>query len=172
MKLGGLEVVIESIVVTSLAHPALPISDASGLDAQLNWRFLSLRTPANMLIFEVETAVEHAMREFWLEHGFIEIHSPKLMHSASESGSETFRLDYFELGTAYLAQPAEAERPGQSSLRVCRVKAPLMLRIPVNNLIVRFVSIPDITSKPENTLLVRLVSAPLRASVFVRSSSV
>jgi aspartyl-tRNA synthetase len=44
------------------------------------------------------------MRDFWISRGFLEIHSPKLMHSASESGSETFSMEYFELGKAYLAQ--------------------------------------------------------------------
>ncbi len=43
------------------------------------------------------------MREFWREEGFIELHSPKLMGSASESGAELFHVDYFE-GDAYLAQ--------------------------------------------------------------------
>ena len=43
------------------------------------------------------------MREFWREHGFIELHSPKLMGSASESGAELFRVEYFD-EHAYLAQ--------------------------------------------------------------------
>jgi aspartyl-tRNA synthetase len=55
-------------------------------------------------VFEVQTTVERAMREYWAHHGFIELHSPKLMHSASESGSETFSMQYFDLGRAYLAQ--------------------------------------------------------------------
>jgi aspartyl-tRNA synthetase len=51
----------------------------------------------------VQTTVERAMREFWHKQGFIELHSPKLMGSASESGAELFKVDYFE-GVAYLAQ--------------------------------------------------------------------
>jgi aspartyl-tRNA synthetase len=43
------------------------------------------------------------MREHWREQGFIEIHTPKLMGSASESGAELFKVDYFDR-TAYLAQ--------------------------------------------------------------------
>src|SRR5450631_1029991 len=104
VKLGAIEIVIEDLTVDSLAQPELPITDSSGLDAQLNWRFLSLRKPASLLIFEIETAVQKAMREYWYERSFIEIHSPKLMHSASESGAETFSLEYFDLGKAYLAQ--------------------------------------------------------------------
>src|SRR5262249_37195772 len=64
----------------------------------------ALRKPENRFVFEVQTTVERAMREYWAEHGFLELHSPKLMHSASESGSETFSTPYFDLGRAYLAQ--------------------------------------------------------------------
>ena len=43
------------------------------------------------------------MREFWRKEGFIELHTPKLMGSASESGAELFKVEYFERA-AYLAQ--------------------------------------------------------------------
>ena len=43
------------------------------------------------------------MREYWIRNHFIEIHSPKLMGTASESGAELFALPYFN-STAYLAQ--------------------------------------------------------------------
>src|SRR6202011_5801289 len=62
-----------------------------------------LRRRDRRLIFEVQTTVEQAMREFWRDDGFIEIHTPKLMGSASESGAELFKVEYFDR-TAYLAQ--------------------------------------------------------------------
>jgi aspartyl-tRNA synthetase len=43
------------------------------------------------------------MREVWRRERFIELHTPKLMGSASESGAELFRVDYFD-GDAFLAQ--------------------------------------------------------------------
>jgi nondiscriminating aspartyl-tRNA synthetase len=103
VKLGGLELKIESLQVDSLAEPELPIAADSALDKRIDWRYLDLRRPDRRLIFEVQTAIERAMREFWREEGFIELHSPKLMGSASESGAELFRVDYFE-GDAFLAQ--------------------------------------------------------------------
>jgi nondiscriminating aspartyl-tRNA synthetase len=103
VKLGGLELKIESLQVDSLAEPELPIAADSALDKRIDWRYLDLRRPDRHLIFEVQTAIERAMREFWREEGYIELHSPKLMGSASESGAELFRVDYFE-GDAYLAQ--------------------------------------------------------------------
>jgi nondiscriminating aspartyl-tRNA synthetase len=103
VKLGGLELKLEELQVDSPAEPELPIAPDSALDKRIDWRYLDLRRPDRRLIFEVQTAIEQAMREFWREEGFIELHSPKLMGSASESGAELFHVDYFE-GDAYLAQ--------------------------------------------------------------------
>ena len=103
VKLGGLELQLESIEVDSLAEPELPIAADSALDKRIDWRYLDLRRPDRKLIFEVQTTVEHAMREFWRREGFTEIHTPKMMGSASESGAELFKVEYFER-TAYLAQ--------------------------------------------------------------------
>jgi aspartyl-tRNA synthetase len=103
VKLGGLEIRLESLTVDSPAEPELPVTGESALDKRIDWRYLDLRRPDRRLIFEVQTTVEHAMREHWREQGFIEIHTPKTMGSASESGAELFKLDYFER-TAYLAQ--------------------------------------------------------------------
>jgi aspartyl-tRNA synthetase len=103
VKLGGLEVQLSSLSLDSAAEPELPVTPESALDKRIDWRYLDLRRPDRRLIFEVQTAVEAAMREYWREQGFIEIHTPKLMGSASESGAELFRVDYFE-EAAYLAQ--------------------------------------------------------------------
>ena len=103
VKLGGLELRIEELRVDSLADPELPITPESALDKRIDWRYLDLRRPDRRLIFEVQTTAEHAMREFWREQRFIELHSPKFMGSASESGAELFRVDYFDT-SAYLAQ--------------------------------------------------------------------
>lgn len=104
VKLGGIELQIQSIEVSSVAESPLPISADSSLDKQMDWRQLSLRQPENLLIFQIQTTMEHAMRSFWYGQGFIEVHSPKLMGTASESGAELFSLQYFNDWTAYLAQ--------------------------------------------------------------------
>jgi nondiscriminating aspartyl-tRNA synthetase len=103
VKLGGLELRIASLDVDSAAEPELPIAEDSALDKRIDWRYLDLRRPDRKLIFEVQTRVEQGMREFWREEGFVELHSPKLMGSASESGAELFHVDYFETD-AFLAQ--------------------------------------------------------------------
>ena len=103
VKLGGLELQPQELHVESLAEPELPIAPDSALDKRMDWRYLDLRRPDRRLIFEVQTTVEHAMREVWRSEQFIELHTPKFMGSASESGAELFKVEYFD-GVAYLAQ--------------------------------------------------------------------
>ena len=107
VKLGGLELQLETLEVNNLAESPLPF-DPFGetlplLDYRLDWRYMDLRRPINQLIFKVETLAEQAMREYWTKNDFIEIHSPKLVGAPSESGAELFTLPYFDR-TAYLAQ--------------------------------------------------------------------
>lgn len=107
VKLGGLEIQLETLQVVNSAEVPLPFDPFAEtiptLDYRLDWRYLDLRRPINNLLFKVETTVEAAMREYWLKNNFVEIHSPKLTGSPSESGAELFSLDYFEQ-KAYLAQ--------------------------------------------------------------------
>lgn len=107
VKLGGLEVQLESVRVEGAADPQLPLDPFAGtlpaIDHRMDWRYLDLRRPENVLMFRVATAAEMAMREYWVQNRFIEIHTPKLMGSPSESGAELFELPYFDT-KAYLAQ--------------------------------------------------------------------
>ena len=60
-------------------------------------------TDENQLMFKAQSCFVNAMRKFLLDRNFIEIHTPKLIAAASESGSEVFKVDYFDRN-AYLAQ--------------------------------------------------------------------
>ena len=103
VKLGGLEIILESVEICGLADALLPIARDSGLDKWMDHRQGSLRYPEQQLVFAVQTTLEEAMRAFWKQSGFREIHSPKLMGTASESGAEVFAVKYFDT-TAFLAQ--------------------------------------------------------------------
>jgi len=107
VRAGGIEILPETIKIENLSEPTLPISvkgEPSALDNRQDWRFLDLRRPENRLIIEIQTAAEYAMREFWRKEHFLEIHTPKLMETPSESGAELFEIkDYFGK-KAYLAQ--------------------------------------------------------------------
>jgi len=103
VKLGGIEIKLDTLEVVTLAIPETPIAADSSLDKRLDWRFLDLRHPKQNLIFRIQTTFEHALRTYWIENDFIELHTPKLMASASESNAELFELEYFD-SKAYLAQ--------------------------------------------------------------------
>lgn len=115
VKMGGIEVIPSSLTVLSVAD-ALPITreaipatkkhpavERSALDQRLDYRWIDLRTEKNQLIFKVQSAMTKAMRDFLLERNFIEIHTPKLIGAASESGADVFEVKYFDRN-AYLAQ--------------------------------------------------------------------
>ncbi|KHK95682.1 aspartyl-tRNA synthetase [Microbacterium mangrovi] len=104
VKLGGVEIKIGALEVAAASLPETPIATDSSLDKRMDWRFIDLRTRRNNLIFRIQTTLEHAMRNYWVERDYIEIHTPKLMSSPSESRAELFQLEYFGDQTAYLAQ--------------------------------------------------------------------
>ncbi|TFC27101.1 aspartate--tRNA(Asn) ligase [Cryobacterium sp. TMT2-18-3] len=103
VKLGGIEIKLATLEVVTVAIPETPIAADSNLDKRLDWRFLDLRQPKQNLIFRLQTTFEHALRTYWIDNDFIELHTPKLMASASESRAELFEVEYFDT-KAYLAQ--------------------------------------------------------------------
>jgi len=104
VSLGGLEIVPDEVVIENLAATPLPVDERTGPEGRLDWRFLDVRRrPAAQLVFAVQTTLERAMREFAYAGGCTEMHTPKLMGTASESGAEVFELGYFGR-SAYLAQ--------------------------------------------------------------------
>jgi len=115
VKMGGIEMLPTEIQVESIAD-ALPIArkaiaatkkkkavERSSIDQRIDYRWVDLRTDENQLMFKAQSCLVNAMRRYLLDQNFIEIHTPKLIAAASESGSEVFKVDYFD-GNAYLAQ--------------------------------------------------------------------
>jgi len=114
VKLGGLEVKIDALDVASTALD-IPIAEDSSVDKRLDYRWIDLRRPELNLLFRAQTTFLHALRTWWVEHDFVEIHTPKLMSSPSESRAELFQVPYFET-TAYLAQsPQHFKQMGQAA---------------------------------------------------------
>jgi aspartyl-tRNA synthetase len=102
VKMGGKEMYPDKMRVESIAD-ALPIKDDSDIDHKMDFRWIDLRRDANHLMLEMQTTLTNAMREFLVKRNFVEIHTPKLIAAASESGSDVFEVKYFD-GKAYLAQ--------------------------------------------------------------------
>ena len=102
VKMGGMEMLPEKLEIESIAD-ALPIKDDSEIDSRMDFRWIDLRRECNHLMLKMQTVLTGAMREFLLDRHFTEIHTPKLIAAASESGSEVFEVKYFDT-KAYLAQ--------------------------------------------------------------------
>ena len=106
VKLGGIELIPSDIVVTSKAD-TLPFDynnlEGVNIDTRLDFRWLDMRNEKNMLARQVESCMQEGMKEFLYRNKFTEIHTPKLIGTASESGSSVFEVKYFD-DKAYLAQ--------------------------------------------------------------------
>ena len=102
VKLGGKEMYPTSMKIESIAD-ALPIKDDSDIDVKMDFRWIDLRRDKNHLMLKMQTTLTNAMREFLVKKDFTEIHTPKLIGAASESGSDVFEVKYFDTN-AYLAQ--------------------------------------------------------------------
>lgn len=107
VKLSGMELIPENIEVTSTSEEELPFNykDLEGvnLDTRLDYRFIDLRNEKNNFMYKVQSCLIKYMREYLYNHEFTEIHTPKIIGAASESGSEVFEIKYFD-DKAYLAQ--------------------------------------------------------------------
>lgn len=107
---GGFEISAESLDILSKAEPELPIpvleeksGEPTDITKRLDWRWIDLRKEENLKIFTVWTELEKGFRQYWDLKDYIQIYTPSLMGTASETGSDVFKLQYFE-GEAYLAQ--------------------------------------------------------------------
>jgi len=103
---SGIEILAENFEVISHAEPQIPIDFGnieSSFEKRLNWRNLDLRNEKRRIVLKLHSEFERFSREFFYDNNLTEIHSSKLMKTASESGAEVFEIKYFE-GKAYLAQ--------------------------------------------------------------------
>ncbi len=107
---GSVEMEAEEVNILSLSDPELPIpvvekgqKSETEQSVRLDWRWIDLRKKNNTLIFKVWSAMESAFRNYCIDNGYIQVHSPKIIAAASESGAEVFEIKYFDR-KAYLAQ--------------------------------------------------------------------
>jgi nondiscriminating aspartyl-tRNA synthetase len=103
----GVEVAPKEIRIFSTASTRLPI-DITGktpanLESRLDARALDLCREENIAVFKIQHTAVEAIRDFLFERGFIEVHTPRIIASATEGGAALFRVDYFD-GKAFLAQ--------------------------------------------------------------------
>lgn len=103
----GIEVLPNEIKIFTTASEQLPI-DITGktpanIEVRLDARALDLCLEQNVAAFKIQHHAVAAIRKFLFEKGFLEVHTPRIIASATEGGAELFPVDYFEQ-KAYLAQ--------------------------------------------------------------------
>ncbi len=97
---GGYEVIPKEIEVLNEATVPLPLEVTekvpAELDTRLDHRFMDLRKPRVQAIFRIRHQIMQSVRQFLSEEGFIEVHTPKIVSTATEGGTELFPISYFE----------------------------------------------------------------------------
>jgi len=104
---NGYEVLPESLDILSIADTPLPLGVVdkveADFDTRLDNRVIDLRKPEIQAIFKIRDAVLAAAHEYLRSQHFLEVHTPKIIASSSEGGTDMFQLRYFEK-EAFLAQ--------------------------------------------------------------------
>ncbi len=103
----GVEIVPSEIRILGVAQHPLPL-DVTGrtpakIDSRLDARVLDLSREENKAVFKVLHVALEATRSFLSDLGFLEVHTPRIIASATEGGAALFPVSYYDK-PAYLAQ--------------------------------------------------------------------
>ncbi len=102
-----LEILPYDIKVLSIAKHPLPLDPTGRVPATLPTiienRPLSLRIPIINAIFHLRSLTKQIIRSFFIDKGFVEVDTPKIIATATEGGANLFEVKYFDR-IAYLAQ--------------------------------------------------------------------
>lgn len=107
MSPRGVEVIPNEIKILGTAIAQLPL-DITGktpanIESRLDARALDLCQEQNIAVFKIKHVALDAIRSFLFEKGFLEVHTPRIIASATEGGAALFKVDYFG-EKAFLAQ--------------------------------------------------------------------
>jgi asparaginyl-tRNA synthetase len=104
---GGHELTIRDLVVLGSSPTNYPIQPKEhGIDFLLDHRHLWLRTTRQAAILMVRSEIEQAIHDFFYARGFVHVDTPILTAAIGER-SGLFSTEYFDEGSAYLAQTGQ-----------------------------------------------------------------
>jgi asparaginyl-tRNA synthetase len=104
---GGFDLTVTDLAIIGPSPLDYPIQPKEhGVDFLLDHRHLWLRSPKQRAIFVVRNEVEQAIHDFFYQRGFLRVDTPILTAAIGER-SGLFETQYFEEGTAYLAQTGQ-----------------------------------------------------------------
>ncbi len=104
---GGVELTVTALEVLgpSVEFPISP--KEHGTSFLFEHRHLWLRSRRQVAIAKVRHEVVRAIRDFFNDRGFILVDAPILTGAIGEEAGNLFATEYFDLGTAYLAQTGQ-----------------------------------------------------------------
>ena len=121
---GGYEIIPSMIEVLSYADSPLPLDPtgkiSANMDTRLDNRVIDLRREEIRGIFKIRNAAIEGGRKYLQSERFIEIHSPRIISTSSEGGTELFPIAYFEK-EAFLAQSPQLYKQMMMSTGLDRV---------------------------------------------------
>ena len=104
---GGFELAVAELSIYGESPIDYPIQPKEhGIDFLLDNRHFWLRTPRQRAIARIRHEAEQAIRDFFYERDFTLVDTP-ILTSASGERSGMFSTEYFDEGTAYLAQTGQ-----------------------------------------------------------------
>jgi asparaginyl-tRNA synthetase len=104
---GGFEIGVTDLVIIGPSPVDYPIQPKEhGVDFLLDRRHLWLRSAKQRAIFVVRNELEQAIHDFFYQRGFLRCDTPILTAAIGER-SGLFETQYFDEGTAYLAQTGQ-----------------------------------------------------------------
>ena len=104
---GGVEIGVSDLQILGSSPIDYPIQPKEhGVDFLMDHRHLWLRSPRQRAILRIRHEIEQAIHDFFYERGFIRVDTPILTAAIGER-SGLFSTDYFDEGTAYLAQTGQ-----------------------------------------------------------------
>ena len=104
---GGYELGVRALAILGASPIDYPIQPKEhGIDFLLDNRHFWLRTPRQRAIARVRHEAEQAIRDFFYERDFTLVDTPILTAAIGER-SGLFATEYFDEGTAYLAQTGQ-----------------------------------------------------------------
>ena len=104
---NDVEVKVSNLKIISKAEK-LPIhvnekTTSTDLSKRLDYRGLDLRKPKIQAIFKIQSTIGSSFKNYFVNKGFIDVHTPSLISASSEGGTDLFEAKYFEK-KVYLAQ--------------------------------------------------------------------
>jgi asparaginyl-tRNA synthetase len=104
---GGIEMAVSNLDIIGTSALDYPIQPKEhGIDFLLDHRHFWLRSPRQRAIARVRNEVEQAIHDFFYARGFLRVDTPILTAAIGER-SGLFSTEYFDEGTAYLAQTGQ-----------------------------------------------------------------